>query len=161
MVTVLATLLAACGGAAPGSTQNVPPGSTSRPATAAPGGPVDCAALEAAAQEFVAVQLLAQLTTPETVQSIRSNALGNLDLDEFLGAIDELRALEAFPSPLGDPKTSLDRYEKAATAAKTLFAMDPVTQAAIDAYNEENIGTVGSFIGHQIAISGAMDEAGC
>ena len=36
-----------------------------------------------------------------------------------------------------------------------------MTQAAIDTLNNENVGTVGDFLGHQIAISGAIDEAGC
>jgi hypothetical protein len=52
-------------------------------------------------------------------------------------------------------------YEQAANAAKVLFATEPITQAAIDAYNQDNVGTVGDFLSHQIAISGAMDEAGC
>ena len=45
-------------------------------------------------------------------------------------------------------------------AAQTLFATDPITQAAIDTYNQ-NVGTVAEFLGHQVAISGAIGAAGC
>ena len=61
---------------------------------------------------------------------------------------------------LATPRRSIDFYETAGEAAQVLFATDPITQAAIDTYNE-NVGTVSEFLGHQIAISGAIDEAGC
>jgi hypothetical protein len=41
-----------------------------------------------------------------------------------------------------------------------LFATEPMTQAAIDTYTP-NVGTVSDFLGHQVAIAGAMDAAGC
>lgn len=152
---LMAILLAACGGAGgPASTAKAP-GATQKPA----GGSVDCAKLTAAASQLVGIQLLAQLTTPETIASIKS--MGNLDLDKMLAALDELHALDSISSPLGDAKASIDFYQKAAKAAKTLLAMDPVTQAAIDAFNKENVGTIGDFLGKQMAISGAMGEAGC
>ena len=155
-------VLAACGGGAPTATPpNGQPGST-QPATAAPpAGEVDCAALTAAAQQLFAVQLLAQMTTPETVQAIRDHQVGNLDLDAFLAAMTELHALDGYTSVLGAPKPAIEAYEKAARAARELFATEPVTQAAIDAFNDENVGTIGEFLGHQAAISAAMDEAGC
>jgi hypothetical protein len=152
-------LLAGCGGASPGASSNSGP--TQKPATAAPAGQVDCAALSTAAQQLFAIQFLAQLTTPDTVEAIKSHAVGNLDLDAFLAAMSELHALDAYSSALGDPKAAIEKYEKAAQAAKVLFAMDPVTQAAIDAYNQENVGSIPDFLGHQIAISTAMDAAGC
>ena len=137
--------------------------STELPAdTAAPAGngSVDCAALKTAAVQLLGVQLLAQLRSPDTVESIRDKAFGNLDLDAFLAAMAELHALDGQSSVLGDPKAAIDTYEDAAEAAKTLFATDPVTQEAIDAYNE-HVGEVGPFLGHQAAIAGAMDSAGC
>ncbi len=155
----LVVLLAACGGAAPGQTSK--PNGATPAATPGGHGAVDCAAMTTAATQLVAVQLLAQLTTPATVESIRSKQIGNLDLDAFLSAMGTLHALDAHASPLGDPKASIEHYEKAAEAAKDLFAMEPVTQAAIDAFNKDNVGTVGDFLGKQIAISGAMGEAGC
>jgi hypothetical protein len=154
-------VLAGCGGAAPGQTSNSN-GSTTRPAaTSNPGGggSVDCAAMKAAAEKLIGIQLLAQLRSPESVESIMS--LGTLDLDVLIEALGVLHALDAFVSPLGDPKASLDAYEDAARSAQTLFAMDPLTQSAIDAYNDRHVKTVGEFLGKQIAISGAMDEAGC
>ena len=152
---LLAVLLAACGGAGtPGSTANGP-GATTKPA----GGTVDCTKLKAAAAQLIGIQLLAQLTTPENIDSIKS--INNLDLDKLLSALGDLHALDSDSTPMGNPKASIDAYEKAAKAAKTLFAMNPVTQAAIDAYNKDNVGTIADFLGKQIAISGAMGEAGC
>ena len=60
--------------------------------------------------------------------------MGNLDLDAFLAAMKTLHTLDAFAGPLGDPKPAIDFYEKAGKAAG-LFAMEPITQAAIDTFN--------------------------
>jgi hypothetical protein len=159
---ILGLLLAACGGAVPGATTKPnTQASAATGSTGQPPGQVDCAEINTAAQQLLAVQLLAQLTTPDTVAAIKSKSIGNLDLDAFLSAMTELHALDAVSSPLGNAKESIDAYQKAATAAKALFAMEPVTQAAIDAYNQENVGTVGEFLGRQVAISGAIDAAGC
>jgi hypothetical protein len=156
---LLITVLAACGGASPGATTK--PGATSgTAATNKPGAAVDCAAMTTAAQQLLAVQLLAQLKTPDTIQSIKSKAIGNLDLDTFLAAMHTLHALDGHASVLGDPKAAIDAYENAAKAAKVLFATDPMTQTAIDTYNQ-NVGTVSDFLSHQAAISGALSEAGC
>jgi hypothetical protein len=156
---LLIALLAGCGGASPGATTK--PGAASGPAsTSKPAGQVDCAALKTAAQELIAIQFMAQLKTPDTIASIKNKTIGNLDLDKFLAGMQTLHALDPYPSVLGDPKAAIDFYIKAAKAAQVLFATDPMTQAAIDAYNE-NVGTVGDFLGHQAAISGAMGEAGC
>lgn len=153
---VLAGLLAACGGAGgPASTSKNPPAATQKPA----GGSVDCAKLKTAAAQLLGIQLLAQLTSPESIATIKS--LGNLDLDKMLSALGDLHALDSVSTPLGNAKASIEVYEKAAKAAKTLFAMDPVTQAATDAYNKDNVGTIGDFLGKQMAISGALGEAGC
>lgn len=106
------------------------------------------------------MQFLAQLTTPDTVEAMKTHQIGNLDLDKFLAAMHELHALDSHPGVLGDPKPAIDFYEKAANAAKVLFATDPITQAAIDTYNQ-NVGTLTEFLGHQSAIAAAMGEAGC
>jgi hypothetical protein len=152
-------LLAGCGGAIPGATTK--PGATSgTAATTKPGGAIDCAAIKTAAEQLIAIQFLAQLKTPDTIESIKNKEIGNLDLDAFLAAMHTLHALDAYPSVLGDPKAALDFYEKAGKAAQVLFATEPMTQAAIDTYNQ-NVGSVADFIGHQAAISGAMGEAGC
>lgn len=133
-----------------------------QPGSSAPAGNgnVDCAAIKTAAQELLAIQLLAQLKTPDTIESIKTQQFGNLDLDRFLAAMHELHALDSHASPLGDPKAAIDFYEKAGKAAQVLFATDPMTQAAIDTYNQ-NVGAVPDFLGHQIAIAGAIDDAGC
>jgi uncharacterized membrane protein YgdD (TMEM256/DUF423 family) len=152
---LFAFLLVACGGTgAPGSTAKTQPGTTQKPGTA-----VDCTKLKAAVAQLIGLQFLAQLTTPDNIASIKS--IGNLDLDAMLSALGDLHALDSVSTPLGNAKASIDAYEKAAKAAKVLIAMNPVTQAAIDAYNKDNVGTVADFLGKQVAISGAMGEAGC
>ena len=158
---LLVALLAACGSASAPSNAN--PGSTGQqPGVSAPagGGQVDCAAIKTATQQLLAVQFLAQLRNPDTIESIKTGQIGGLDLDKFLVAMNDLHALDSFSSPLGDPKAAIEVYEKAGKAAQVLFATEPITQAAIDTYNE-NVGTVGEFLGHQVAISGAIDAAGC
>ena len=153
---VLAAVVAACGGAGgPASTAKGQPGATQQQG----GGKVDCTKLKAAAAQLISIQLLAQLTTPESIESIKS--MNSFDVNGLITALGDLHALDGVSSPLGDAKTSIDAYENAATAAKALLAMNPVTQAAIDAYNKDNVGTVADFLGKQIAISGAMSEAGC
>ena len=156
-------LVAACGG---GTTATAKPAATTagQPAdTAAPAGngSVDCAKIKAAAAEIIVpVQLLAQMRDPAGVEAVKSGTIGNFDPDKFLAALNELHALDGQTSVLGDPKAAIEAYEKAGEAAKTLFATDPVTQDAIDTYNT-NVGTITAFLGHQGAIAGAMDAAGC
>jgi hypothetical protein len=166
--TLLVVLVAACGGsggtgASPNATTPAVQPSAAQAASAAPpagNGKVDCAAINTAAQELLSVQLLAQMRTPDAVASIKSKAIGNLDVDKFLAAMHTLHALDGQTSPLGDPKAAIDFYEQAGQAAKTLLATDSPTQAAIDTYLK-SVGTVGDFIGHQMAISGAIGAAGC
>jgi hypothetical protein len=154
---LLAFVLAACGGAgSPDSTATKQPTATQKA-----GATVDCAKLTAAATQLLAIQFLAQLTTPDAVEAVKSKQIGNLDIDAFLGAMTDLHALDGVSSPLGDAKASIAAYQKAATDAKALFAMSPVTQAAIDTYLKNDVGTVADFLGKQIAISGAMGAAGC
>src|SRR5690242_14334248 len=93
-----ALLLAACGGATgPGSTAK---GTTATQKPAA--GSVDCAKLKTAAAQLIGIQLLTQLTTPESIATIKS--LGNLDLDKMLSALGDLHALDSVSSPLGNAK---------------------------------------------------------
>jgi hypothetical protein len=155
---VLIAFLAACGngnGGAASSADEPTPG-----ASVPAGGAVDCAAIRTAAQELLSLQFLAQLKTADTIEQIKNQQIGSLDLDDFLAAMHVLHALDSHASPLGDPKAAIEVYEKAGKAAQVLFATEPITQAAIDTYNE-NVGTVGEFLAHQVAISGAIDAAGC
>ncbi len=167
LVALIVALLAGCGGGGTASNANpstagsqTSTGPASATAAPAGNGKVDCAAITTAAQQLLMVQFLAQLRTPDSVEPIKAKQIGNLDLDAFLAGMHDLHALDSYSSLLGDPKAAIDFYEKAGQAAQTLFATDPVTQAAIDAYLE-NVGTVADFLGHQIAISGAIDAAGC
>jgi hypothetical protein len=161
---LLFVVLAACSGGS-ASTPN-PPAATNAAATGQPtkapagNGQVDCAKLKTAAVQLLAVQFLAQLKTADTIEQVKNKQIGNLDLDAFLAAMHDLHALDSYSSVLGDPKAAIEFYEKAGTAAKVLFATDPMTQGAIDTYNE-NVGTVPAFLGHQGAISAAMGSAGC
>jgi hypothetical protein len=160
-ILLVAMFVAACSGAAPGATSNANPtsagGGLPTPGT---GGKVDCAAITTAAQQLIMVQFLAQLKTPDTIASIKSKQVGNLDLDAFIDALNQLHSLDGYTSVLGDPKAAIDYYINVAKAAKVLFATDPMTQAAIDTYNK-NIVSVSDFLGRQVAISGAIGQAGC
>ena len=165
---LLIVLLAGCGGSSgPAATANPStaggPASTSQPSAAstpAANGKLDCAAIKTAAAELINAQFLAQLTSPDVVAQVKAKQFGNLDPDAFIAAMETLHALDGYASPLGDPKAAIDVYENAAKAAKVLFATDPMTQAAIDTY-KQNIGTVADFLGHQVAIAGALDKAHC
>ena len=165
---LMVALLAACGGgsgAAPSVKPSVPTGQASSGppsgSTAPAGnGKVDCAAVKGAAQQLLKVQFLAQLKTPDIIEQIKAKQIGNLDLDTFLASMDALHALDAYTSPLGDHKAAIDAYEAAGKAAQVLFAVEPITQAAIDTYNQE-VGTVAAFLGHAPKILAAMDAAGC
>ena len=163
---LLVALLAACssgtGSSSNPSASNGTASTGAQPGASTPGGngSVDCASITTAAQELIMVQFLAQLKTPDTIEAVKMHQIGSLDLDKFLAAMHELHALDSHPGVLGDPKPAIDFYEKAAKAAKVLFATDPMTQAAIDTYNQ-NVGTVTEFLGHQSAISAAIGEAGC
>ena len=124
-------------------------------------GDVDCDEIDAAVAEVgVPLQLMAQVRDPENLQSIKDGVMGPFDVDAFLAAIAQLRVLEAYDSPLGDPGESLDAYEDAGVALKALFAKEAATQADIDEYNT-HVGEVGAFLGHQMAIAGALDQVGC
>lgn len=171
LTSTIAVLLAvaACSGGSTATRAPAGGAATAQPAATAEGGngnnggnaaSVDCAALSEAGKQLLAVQFLAQLHSADTVDMVKTKKIGNFDPDTFLAAMQELHALDGHASVLGDPKAAIAVYEDAAQAAKTLFATDPVTQDAIDAYNE-HVGTVGQFLGHQAAIAGAMDEAGC
>lgn len=160
---LVVVILAACSGTSTSTSSSGTPSSgtpsSANPST--PAGQVDCDAIDTAAQQLFAVQLLAQLTTPDNVAAIRDQQIGNLDLDAFLAGMDDLHVLDAYSSPLGDPKAAIDLYEEAGRGAQVLFANDPITQAQIDTYNTEFVGTIPEFLSHQIAISGAVGEAGC
>jgi hypothetical protein len=160
---LLVAVLAACGSGSGGAASNANPTAAAASSAANPpggNGQVDCTTIKTAAQQLLAIQFLAQLKNADTIQQIKAKRIGNLDLDTFLAGMHDLHALDAYPSPLGDPKAAIDFYEKAGAAAKVLFATEPITQAAIDTYNV-NVGTVSAFLGPQTAIAGAMDAAGC
>jgi hypothetical protein len=163
---LVVALLAGCGGGTassgnpPATGSQASTGQAARATAPAVNGKADCAAIKTAAQQLLMVQFLAQLNTADTIAQVKAKQIGSLDLDTFLAAMHALHALDSYSSPLGDPKAAIDFYEKAGTAAQVLFATSPITQAAIDTYMQ-NVGTVGEFIGHQAAISGAMGTAGC
>jgi hypothetical protein len=162
-----ALLLAACGGGSSdaASSDGGDGGGTST--TAAPssdsgskGGDVDCDEITDAAQQLISIQLLAQLDSPETVEQIKSNQIGALNLDSFIAGMETLHQLDGYAGPLGDPQAAIDLYIDAAKQAQTLFDANPPTQAAIDEY-QASIGTTGDFLSHQTAIAGGLEEAGC
>jgi len=135
-------------------------GSDSGSDSGSKGGKVDCAEIKTAAQQLLSIQLLAQLNSPENVAAVKDGTIGNYDSAAFLDGMKTLHQLDGYSSPLGDPKAAIDAYEAAAQQAQTLLDADPPTQDALDAYMA-SIGTTAEFLGHQTAISGAMDAAGC
>jgi hypothetical protein len=154
---LLTLVIAACSGATPGAPSK--PAGGGLP-TAKVGGKVDCAAINTAAQQLLMIQFLAQLNTPDAIESIKTKAIGNLDLDTFQAAMQQLHALDGYSSVLGDPKAAIDLYQNAAKAAAVLFATNPMTQDAITTYSH-SIGTPSDFLQRQVAITGAIAAAGC
>ncbi len=172
-LALVALVAAACGGAAstPSPTAAAVAPSAANPSVAASEaaasgggggtGSVDCTALQpAGAQLIIGAQILAQLRTPDAVASIKSGTTLTFDPDAFVAAMQSLHVLDGHATPLGDPKPAIDAYVAAGQAAKDLLAKDSVTQADIDAYLTK-VGTVGDFLGKQLAITGALSAAGC
>jgi len=172
LLVIVVFTLAACGGSSgddPGASSTTGAGDDSAAPLAAnddsapvgtndSSGDIDCAALGAArAVISTETQSLAQVSAPNWVAQLSDFGL---DIDAYLRAVDTLRPLEGVGSPLGSPKETLDLYQSAGEAMKAMMEADAVTQADVDAYNEI-VGTVGDFIGSQIAINGALGEAGC
>jgi len=124
------------------------------------GGEVDCAAMEAALSEFTSVQLLAQIRDPGSIETLKLGSLTVVELDALEQALTELEVLDGYSNDMGDPAEAIDNLQAAVAEARGLFEADPVTQEAIDAYNE-SIGTLAEFLGNQVPISAALDEAGC
>lgn len=162
-------LLAGCGA---GATDTPPAANGGHEASSLPpgdggnqppqGGSLDCTAINRASGELVVgVQLLAQIRDPESVERLKGGTAGpRLDLDQLAADLATLDPLAAYPSPLGDPGQAIAAYKSAVAEAKELFAADPATQDAIDAYHS-HLGSISDFLGHQVPIGGAVDKAGC
>ncbi len=176
VLAVLALFAAGCGGGS-SSDGSKDDGSSGTPTTQASGsgddsgssgddsdsagGDVDCAAVTKAAQDLLQVQLMAQIRDPESIATFKSGTIGNLDTAKFLASMKVLHQLDGHKlTGFDDPKDAIDTYEAAAKQVQELLDADPPSQADIDAYNQ-SIGTVGEFLGHQAAISGALEDAGC
>ena len=125
-------------------------------------GKVDCAAIKTAAPDLiVSVQLLAQLTTPGAVASVKDHTVGNFDADRFLASMKTLHSLDGTKSVVGgNVKDSINAYEQAATKAKVLLAANPPSQAQLDDY-AKGIGSIQDFLRNQSTISGAIATANC
>jgi hypothetical protein len=171
VLATLALLVASCGGGSGSSSGDTSSGGGATTTTQASssgggsagsgkGGDVDCPAVKKAAQELLGVQLLAQLRDAEAIAAIKAKTIGNLDIPRFKAAMKTLHQLDGWTSSLGDPKPAIEVYEAAADQAQQLFDANPPTQAAIDAYNI-SIGGTSTFLGHQTAIAGGLDAAGC
>lgn len=172
LLAALLAVLAACGSsgdpAQGGTATPGGPAATSDTATDAPtdapagNGNVDCAKVQAAITELIVpIQLMAQIRDPDAVSTFKEGLAGTkLEPDRILAALHDLHELDGVSSVLGNPKDAVDAYEDAATALKTLFDKASPTQADVDAYND-HIGELSTFLMHQAAISGAVDEADC
>ena len=182
VVVGLVLVLAACGGGSEASSSS---GGGTRPAAApasgasstteaesesepesesgsgtASRGAIACDELDDAAEQLASVEYLLLLDTPDHARAIKTNLVGDLDLTEFLTAMRTLHQLDPYGGPLGDPRTAIETYEAAALAARDLFAVEPITQAAINVY-QDSLGDPAAFLSQQTAITGALAEAGC
>lgn len=129
----------------------------------APDGDVDCEVLVDAAQKVgFAIQILAQLHTQAQYDSVKSGVL-DLQPEQTLADIETLRALEdvEIDAASGSVEASLDLYQEAAELAAENLAVD---DAFADAQGDELsalVADLGAFLGNQVAVSAALDEAGC
>jgi hypothetical protein len=133
-------------------------GDSSSPAAA--GGAVDCSAItkDDLAKFLVYTQILAQISTPDTVAAIKSKSITDYTPESFAAILAKLQVLAGHPAPgMGDPAAALEFYGKANDSAKALLDSASVTQAQLDAYQAQ-VGGVASILGKQVAINAAIGE---
>lgn len=163
-VLVGTVALTACGGG-DGSASSTAPRSTPTTSerSSEPEGAVDCAAVrKAAADMIVPLQLIAQMSSPDQVDSIKANQSVPLDLDGLLAALGTLHQLDGYDQPpFGSPKPSIDDYEKAAQGAKALLSSNQLDQASVEAFYRQDVVSPSAFLTKQAAISAAVDAARC
>jgi hypothetical protein len=161
VAVTLALTLAGCSSPAstPGDTQAGSTPAVTTPATDGGGGDVDCTALSGddAATYTVGIQLLAQIRSQDTVDSMKGSGL-TYDPEAMDRILTKLKSL-AGHGVLGDPGPDVDFYLEANGKARDILAVSgPVPQSMFDDLIAFE-GDVGDFITRQISISAAYDEA--
>lgn len=162
-VTALALALAACSGS---PTPTLPGQSnggteTTPPANPDDGGLVDCAGIdsELTAAYAIDIQLLAQLRSQDTVDSVKEGVFV-YDPDELEAALNSFKVLGGHGvAGLGDPQASIEFYLEANEKARAILAVDgPVPQEMFDDLVAFE-GDLADFIGRQLPINAALSEA--
>jgi hypothetical protein len=128
---------------------------------AAPGGSgtLDCAAIDKdkVAEYSVYVQLLAQLTSTDQLESFAMMGYTPEKFDAALDNLEPVRSLGA--GQFGDPGEALDFYRELNDTVAGLVAKgDAVSQADVDAYSAQS-GGVDNVIMKQLAINAPLSEA--
>lgn len=156
IAALVALTLSACspdGGDASGTT------TTTTTTQAGGGGDFDCAVLDDPETQtyLLGIQILAQLRSQDQVDGIKSGSL-TYDPDGVKRVLELLKGLPS-DGTLGDPGPDLDFYLEANEKARAILAVDgPVPQEMFDDLIAFE-GDIGSFLGHQLSINGAVGEA--
>lgn len=122
-------------------------------------GSLDCAGIdsEKVAEYGLYVQLLAQLNSPDQLESFTSIGFTPEKFDAALDNLDPVRTLGA--GQFGDPGEALDFYRGLNdTVAELLAKGEAVTQADVDAYVAET-GGVDNVLMKQLAINAPLSDA--
>jgi hypothetical protein len=148
--------LAGCSSDAPPSAGETP---RDTDVPAAGSGSIDCAAIdkEKVAEYALYVQLLAQLNTPNQLETFASMGYTPEKFDAALDNIEPVRSLGA--GQFGDPGEAIDFYRGLNDSVSGLLAKgDAVTQADVDAYVAQT-GGVDNVISKQLTINAPLSDA--
>jgi hypothetical protein len=143
-----------------GSTPAVTSTTSTTPGTAKSGsGGVDCTALsgEAGGTFLIGIQELAQFTTQDAVDTIKSGTL-SYDPDAMSAILTKLKTLTEH-SILGDPQVAVLAIGKANDAARAILAVSgPVPPSMFDDLKAIEIDP-GTFLAQQTSIDAAYSSA--
>jgi PBP1b-binding outer membrane lipoprotein LpoB len=166
VAVTLALILAGCSspatttGAKPaGSTPAVTSSTTTTGSAKTGKDGVDCTALsgEAGGTFLIGIQVLAQLTTQDTVDTIKAGTL-NYDPDAMSAILAKLKTLTN-KSILGDPQAAVVTIGKANDQARAILAVSgPVKQSMFDDMKAIVVDP-GTFLSKQTAIDAAYSSA--
>ena len=129
-------------------------------APAVPSGSVNCKLIRdpTIVQSLIGLQILPQLRSQSTVDSLRNGILNYkpADLATYLEALIPLGGTSY--GPFGDPADAIAKYVAANKKAGEILELEgPVPQAKFDEL-AAIVGDIGTFIGAQAGIGAAIDE---
>ncbi len=109
---------------------------------------------------IVGLQLIAQLNSQATVDSVKTQTIGRYDPKQLASLLEALKPLGGsdYP-PFGDPADSIDLYLRANEKAAELLAIDgPIPQAKFDELSAI-VGNRAKFLLGKASIGEALDKA--